>query len=322
MWVFQYLQDMGKAIISVEETLSKETEIRSHKKKDGFEGQKAVVIPRQILTKQCAGNSIIESLYITDIGFYPHASFHYRERIHGADQHILIYCTDGRGHLTIHKKNIPVSAGIFIIIPINVPHTYTADENDPWTIYWIHFKGTQSNSIVDLLIKQLNGYQGGLLYNEDRIHLFKEMYTNLEKGYSMDNLIYANMCLWHYLNSFIFSDKFSFAKKPYQLSLIELSIEFMRSNIENFLTLEDIAQSVHLSTSHFSFLFKKETGFSPIEYFNHLKIQKACQFLLFTNLKVKQIAANLGIEDPYYFTRMFTRVMGVSPNGYKEKKIH
>ena len=65
-----------------------------------------------------------------------------------------------------------------------------------------------------------------------------------------------------------------------------------------------------------------KTGFSPIEYFNHLKVQKACQYLLFTDLRVKEIADKLGIEDPYYFSRMFSKLMGMSPGTYRTKRIN
>ncbi|MBC7626240.1 MAG: helix-turn-helix transcriptional regulator [Ferruginibacter sp.] len=56
-----------------------------------------------------------------------------------------------------------------------------------------------------------------------------------------------------------------------------------------------------------------------MEYFNHLKIQKACQFLLFTKLRIKEISIELGIEDHYYFSRLFHKVMGVSPVCYRKK---
>ncbi len=297
-------------------------EIACNRKKDGFEGQKAVVIPRQILARRCATNPVISPLYTTDIGFYPRARYHYRERLHGADQHILIYCIDGKGRFRIKKKNYSINPSEYFIIPANTAHTYTADENDPWTIYWIHFKGNNSGAIVDLLFKQSgNSYKGFIQYNEHRIGLFGQMYTHLERGYSSDNLLYANMCLWHYLTSFAFSDKFNNSEKPAALSTVELSIEYMRNQIDEMLTLENIAHAVNLSPSYFSFLFKKETGFAPIEYFHHLKIQKACQFLLFTQLRIKEIAYKLGIEDPYYFSRMFTKIMGVSPNEYRNKKV-
>lgn len=47
-----------------------------------------------------------------------------------------------------------------------------------------------------------------------------------------------------------------------------------------------------------------------------------CQYLLFTRLRIKEISQELGIEDQYYFSRMFTKVMGISPNDYREKRIH
>ena len=96
----------------------------------------------------------------------------------------------------------------------------------------------------------------------------------------------------------------------------------MNKKIDYMMSLEEIAKSVNLSSSHFSALFKKKTGFSPIEYYNHLKIQKACQYLLFTDLRVKEISYKLGINDPYYFSRLFSKVMGMAPNDYRVKRIH
>ena len=67
-------------------------------------------------------------------------------------------------------------------------------------------------------------------------------------------------------------------------------------------------------------MFKKSTGFSVIEYFNHLKMQKACQFLQFTDLRVNEIANRLGMEDPYYFSRLFSKVIGMSPKQYRGRR--
>ena len=47
-------------------------------------------------------------------------------------------------------------------------------------------------------------------------------------------------------------------------------------------------------------------------------MQKACQYLLLTDLRVNEIGEKLGIEDPYYFTRLFTKKMGVSPTQYRK----
>jgi AraC-like DNA-binding protein/mannose-6-phosphate isomerase-like protein (cupin superfamily) len=294
----------------------------SIKKKEGFQGQKAVVIPRTILSQKCNKNEIIGNLYITDLGYYPKAQYHYRERPQGADQHILIYCHEGAGKVTIKETEYQITSGDFIIIPIKTAHSYEADEKNPWTIYWVHFKGSTSDAILSLLEKQTGSYKGFVRSNEIILSLFNEMYNQLARGYGTDNLMYTNMCLWHFLTTFIYNSKYHPSAPLSHKDPIDVAIDFLSKNVEKPLTLEEIARKINLSPSHFSFTFKKKTGFSPIEYFNHLKVQKACQYLLFTTLRIKEIAQELGIEDPYYFSRLFTKIMGTSPNEYRDKKVH
>jgi AraC-like DNA-binding protein len=289
------------------------------KKKEGFRGQKAIIIPRRILSTQCEKNGMIAPLYVTDIGYYPKAKFHYRERLHGADQHILIYCSEGKGSIKVHKAEYNMNAGDFLLIPIQTAHQYASDEENPWTIYWMHFKGTISNEIVNLALTKLGGHRGFVSYSEERNRLFNNMYNTMERGYKSDNLVHVSMSLWYYLTTFIFADKLSISREPSGGHLIDKAIDFMSKKTEQIVSLGEIANAVNLSSSHFSSFFKKKTGFTPIEYFNHLKVQKACQYLLFSDLRVKEIAYKLGINDPYYFSRLFGKVMGVSPNEYRAR---
>lgn len=290
------------------------------KKEEGFQGQKVIVIPEQVIKSKCVKNEMINTLYITDIGHYPKARFHYIERALGAEQYILIYCHDGKGEVVICNKEYKMGADDFIIIPIQTPHSYTADEKDPWSIYWVHFKGTVSHKIASDIEKK-NGLKGFIRFKEKSIGLFDEMYAQLEKGYSNDNLMCVNMCLWHFFSTFLFNDKYDISGELSNKDAIDLAIDFLSKHTDSVLSLEEIAREVNLSSSHFSYLFRKKTGFSPMEYFNHLKVQKACQYLLFTNLRIKEISREIGLEDQYYFSRMFTKVMGLSPNEYRKKRI-
>lgn len=290
------------------------------RKKEGFEGQRSIVLPRKILAESCLNAPLIEWLYVTDIGYYPKAQYHFRQRVHGIDQHILIYCVEGKGRAQVLKENYELHPGGFLIIPAGDQHSYAASEEDSWTIYWVHFKGALSKKLVDAATQKINGHQGSVQFQPKRIGLFEDMYACLERGYGSDNLSYANICLYHYISSFLYGDKFNLSENRQGDDAVELSISYMQKNMSRLLSLEDIAGSVNFSASHYSAIFRKKTGFSPIEYFNHLKIQKACQFLLYTELRVKEIADKLGIEDPYYFSRMFSKLMGVSPIQYRDKK--
>jgi AraC-like DNA-binding protein len=289
-------------------------------KKEGFEGQKAIVIPRKVLSARCAKNEIINSLYITDIGYYPKAKFHYRIRQAGAEQHILIYCHDGCGSAQIKGVEYFIEQGDFFIVPMRQAHIYQADENNPWTIYWVHFKGPAADAIVSMIEKKTKSFKGFISSNQQPINQFNEIYNQLERGYSNDNLIYANLSFCHFLASIIYNNKLPGAAKNQEQDEIDKAIDYLADRIDQILSLEEIAESVHLSSSHFSYVFKRKTGFSPIEYFNHLKVQKACQYLLFTNLRIKEIGEKVGISDPYYFSRMFTKIMGMSPKEYKDKR--
>lgn len=291
------------------------------KKKEGFQGQKAIVIPRPVLNTKCAKNTIIGNLYITDIGYYPKAKFHYRERPHGADQHILIYCHDGSGSVKIDKTEYKIESGDFFTIPMKTKHTYAAAGKNPWTIYWVHFKGSISDNIVSSFKKQ-NSCKGFIQSSKKSIELFNEMYNQLERGYGSGTLMYANMCLWHFLSTFLYNDRVNEKEDLNQKNPIDTAIDFLGKHVDKVLSLEEIAREVNLSPPYFGTIFKQKTGFSPIEYFNHLKVQKACQYLLFTSLRIKEIALELGIEDQFYFSRLFTKVMGTPPNEYREKRIH
>jgi len=291
--------------------------IENNRKKDGFNGQKAIVLPRKIV-ESCESSPLVHNLFITDIGFYPKAKYHYRKRQHGSAQHILIYCTDGAGWFEIDGHTVNVKQGSFLYIPAGEPHVYGSHENDPWSIYWMHFKGTNSMDFADMMLKRMGDHVASISFQEKRLHLFEEIYTSLERGYSIDNICYASVCLQHFLASCCFDNNYLAIHE--KTDSISLCVNYLQKHIDKPLSLNDIASAVNLSVSHFASIFKKNTGFSIIEYFNHLKTQKACQYLQFTDLRINEIADRLGIEDPYYFSRMFTKIVGTSPNKYRSRR--
>lgn len=289
------------------------------RKKEGFQGQKAIVLPKKII-ELCSYSPPVSNLFITDIGFYPHAQHHYRFRPSGISQNILIYCLKGKGWIELPSGNYPVGPNQYLIIPADMPHKYGADEKNPWTIYWIHFKGIQSPYFATLLSRQFKSFTNDTIFAEERLTVFDSIYKNLESGYSIDNLAYSSISFQYFLATLSFTDKFTTGHLAVKKDEVDISIEYMQNHLDIVMTLESLASFVNLSPSHYSSIFRKKTGYSPIAYFNHLKIQRACQFLQFTTLRINEISIKLGIEDPYYFSRLFSNVMGISPVEYRNKK--
>ena len=290
----------------------------SIRKKEGFQGQRAIVLPKKVIAMQCDSNNIIYDSYITDIGYYPNAVNHYRKRSNGIDQNILIYCVEGKGWVEIEGARHQVVAGNFFVVPAGTPHIYGSANNAPWTIYWLHIRGQKADTMCASIINKHKGYKGLVKYSEPRIALFDEMYSTLERGYGSEHVLYANLCLSHFLASFLLDENFGYLKSVQSHDPATAAIDYMQNNLGNTLTLKNVASHVNLSVSHFVALFHRRTGFAPIEYFNHLKIQQACQYLQFTDESIASISSTLGIEDPYYFSRLFKKLMGRSPLHYRK----
>ncbi len=285
------------------------------KKKEGFEGQRSYMLPA-VLLEEVEKHPLCRGLLITDIGYYPKARFHGRERRKGSEQHVLIYCVHGEGWYQVGEERHNVKPNQLFILPARVYHQYGSDNRNPWTIYWLHFTGTQAGSFLQYLYGT-NAYSPLVVVpHEERFRLFEDILSHLYMSFNLDNIIYANNCLYHFLVSFRES-VYKHAMNHEQGDVVKQSVEFMKQHLDRTFTLQELAEQAGLSVSHFSAVFRRKTQNSPINFFMFLKIQKACQLLENTNFRVKEISQQVGFEDPYHFSRVFSQFIGLSPRQFR-----
>lgn len=285
---------------------------------DGFKGEKAIVTPYNVRAFQAA-NEITKQLYVTHIGYYPNARSHYRVREEGAKENLFIYCEKGEGWVECEGERYRLKENCYFIIPAGAKHAYGADARNPWSIYWLHFLGENSVMFSSIMGKLIHIEQAERSRQQDRMALFNEMYQNLDMGYNPENLEYISFCLMHFLASLKYVSQYREIKKPQESDIIQKSILYMKDHLEEKVSLEDIAEAVGYSSSHLNALFTQRTSYSPVEYYNQLRIQRACSYLQFSTLKIKEIAFRLNYYDPFHFSNAFHKEMGITPKEYRKR---
>ena len=169
--------------------------------KSGFMGERAIVLPAPIID-EFKNSELGSLLHITDIGFYPKASFHFRKRTkEEAIQYILMYCVEGEGWFEIDNQVQKVTANQVFVLPKSKVHSYGSNSKHPWTIYWIHFDGEKAAFFSEGLEKPLLVSPEKDSRLEDRFKLFEEIYSTLKNGYSKSNLEFSITALFYFFGT-------------------------------------------------------------------------------------------------------------------------
>jgi len=286
-------------------------------KGEGFPGQHIVVLPRSVIA-DARKQPLMSGLVPTDVGYFPRAAKHLRERAVGIDQAIFIFCTKGRGWCDLNGCAHPVMAGDLLVVPPEMPHSYGAHAAHPWSFFWFHAQG----SLLAAYLRELD-------VSGDRpvkhigeapqvLALFEEMLEVVENGYTKLQMLCAAQTLAHLIAVMIRAHRSSEPEQPSVQQKIAQTITYMKQHLNQTLQLDALAAIANLSRSRYVELFKHQSGYAPIDYFIRLRMHRACQLLDTTDLSVKAIATALGYEDPLYFSRVFRAVNEKSPLEYRK----
>jgi AraC-like DNA-binding protein len=282
--------------------------------RDGFPGQRLRVLPLPITSAALAA-PVTERLLVTDAGFFPHAADHGRVRPAGAEQTIIIICTAGEGRVVLDGTTHGVAAGDAVIIPARKAHMYLADADDPWSIWWMHVAG---GDVADLLPEQADPSASPVLRLHD-VYAATALITQVVEKLAVDDtvasLYEASGAAWHLL-AHLRADRVRGGSGG-SGSRVHAAMAYLRENLTTRAGVTELAEMANLSPSHFAALFKSTTGMGVIEYLTRLRSARARELLLTTRMSVQDIAAAVGYTDPYYFSRQFRRVNGVSPRTFR-----
>lgn len=283
--------------------------------KDGFPGQRLHVLPRP-LVQEAMERTLTSRLLVTDAGYFPHAAMHGRVRRFGATQAIVILCAEGAGWCELDGVRHEVGAGEVLIIPPRLPHRYYADARQPWSIWWLHVTGADVPDLLTAIGFSATQPTGTLINPLAAIDLAEQVCDALARDETSASLTVAAGAAWHLLAQLAAERDRRAVDDSEPVRLVQ---DHLRAHLGSTVNVPELAALAGFSTSHFSARFRAATGFSVIEYLKRLRMARARQLLITSNHSIAEIANAVGYSDPFYFSRQFASVNGVSPRDFRAR---
>ncbi|WES64735.1 AraC family transcriptional regulator [Microbacter sp. GSS18] len=277
----------------------------------GFTGPRHIVIPLGPV-RAALDAPITRRLVVTACGRYPSTTRHRSERPRGADEDIVIMCADGRGWVEVDGARHDVGPRDVLVLPRRVPHAYGADDDDPWTISWLHLGGGDLREHFDACGVSVSRPVVPIRSLSLCLALTEGIIDRLEHDRTLASLTATSGAVVHILAT-IASER----RRDARDAPVQRIKEALATDLGDSLTLLELSARVNLSVSYLSELFKTETGRSPMQYRTYLRMRRARALLGGTDEPIAAIAAKVGYPDPAHFSKRFTAVHGQSPRAYR-----
>ena len=240
--------------------------------------------------------------------------------------HELIFVTGGKGCIKGPHKNYQLKEGMLLYLCPDVKYSMDIESVEPICFFSVHFSYAtvgfisgkwDINEKTDILpidfVQYLKDYY--LINN-----IFKKLVENWMTKFP--DYEFITKTLLQELLFEIFKNIKSNSKNYSNSLKVEKIIEYLRLNIYGKITLADLSKLVQLSSAYLSRIFKQTTGYSVIEFFNKIKVDKAKELIIDGDKKIKEVAQMLGFADEFYFSRIFKKVEGISPMEFYNKNVH
>jgi AraC-like DNA-binding protein len=266
---------------------------------------------------------LTSSLYPVSLG--KHSESAYQIHKNSSDHHSLLYCQSTTGILDYKNRTREVKSGDLVIMPANTSFKFSTVQKDGKSdiknksgkIYWLNFKGDLANNFTERLLMKMDDGLAHVGNVDEVIQDFDNLLALGRRGYTATNVIHAVHVLQQTLSFLALQLRLTDFNNSSKFD-IDAVERLMRNNLHQELSLDTLAHYSELSKFHFSKKFKELTDTSPIQHFINMKIQRACFDLDNSTNTIKEISESLGYGDPYYFSRLFKKSIGMSPKQYRD----
>lgn len=252
--------------------------------------------------------------YIVRCGYFQ-CNQDYCVKDRGTRSPIFFYIIDGELQIEYEGKHSTARANDVVLINCFHPQKYYCDSTCEFMYF--HYDGNLARLLTDELIHQ-NGGPVFQLENHSQIYhninepIMRLCYQDQISEAFLSSMVYSTLCLIQEQKDSLASDE------PESGSTSEKVIRYINRNLQNKITLKELADYAGLSPYYFSRLFKKETGHSPLEYVALSKINYSKLMLRTSKMPISEIAETLGYSSTASYINAFKARRGLTPKKYRD----
>ena len=233
----------------------------------------------------------------------------------GRNDYYFLYLCKGKLNMQVEGTMRPMLPGQAMVMYPKHEYRYQMMGEEEIRYYWVHFTGFGAASFLE----ECHVPCGKLLTigsNDEIIRQIKQMFTDFIRRESWYQVAAASRFMT--VLTIVGQCLTNATRKIGQLDRILTSLHFIHHHYTESLTLDALAAMEHLSVSRYRTVFRECMGTSPQSFIIDLRLRRACELMMQTDLPLKQIAQMAGYEDPLYFSRLFKEHFGMPPSQYKE----
>lgn len=257
-------------------------------------------------------------LHLQEIGSlqarHPHES-----RRDNLASYLCFLVQSGAGQLDYQGCTYSLQAGDAVFLDCTKPYTHRTD-TELWQLQWAHFYGPNLSAIYEKYQEQGGRPCWHSAQSARLSSLFEQLYAtagaeDYVRDMRLNELLSALLTL---LMEESWQPEAAARPSTKRQNLQEIK-EYLDGNFNKKITLDTLAERFFLNKFYLTRVFKAQFGVTINEYLTQVRITHAKRQLRFTDERIEAIAADCGLPDPNYFSRVFRKVEGISPKDYRAR---